>query len=288
MKITNKIHALKHTFFIPVNPKLKLERFVYSFVIFGKNNVYLVDSGVADSENTIQNYIQKNGYSINNIKALILTHSHPDHIGSAKNIKEKSGCQVLAHEGEKEWIENIEKQFSDRPVPGFKSFISKSVKIDRLVKRNDHIKLEEDIALKVIHTPGHSKGSISLLIENKGVLICADCLLLPGNLPIYEDAVEAIHSINKLKEIKNIKWLLSSWDDPSSGNQISINFNQSLSYFKAIHKSIVDIEKAEELSPIDLYKQVIEKMGLPSVAINPLVAKSFQSNIVNLDNPVLK
>ncbi|MEA3369373.1 MAG: BrnT family toxin, partial [Candidatus Ratteibacteria bacterium] len=82
---------------------------------------------------------------------------HPDHIGSARNIKEKSNCEVLAHEGEKEWIENIEKQCSDRPVPGFKSFVNKSVKIDKLIKDNDLIELEAGISIKIIHTPGHSK-----------------------------------------------------------------------------------------------------------------------------------
>ena len=64
MKITEKIHALKHTFFIPVNPQLKIERFVYSFVIFGKENVYLIDSGVANSEKAILDYVEENGYSI--------------------------------------------------------------------------------------------------------------------------------------------------------------------------------------------------------------------------------
>ncbi|MEA3489859.1 MAG: MBL fold metallo-hydrolase, partial [Candidatus Omnitrophota bacterium] len=133
MKITEQIHALKHTFFIPVHPELKIERFVYSFVVFGNENVYLIDSGIADSKDKILNYVEKNGYSKNNITTLILTHSHPDHIGSARSIKDITECQVLAHEGEKGWIEDVDKQFSDRPVPGFKSFVNKSVKINRFL-----------------------------------------------------------------------------------------------------------------------------------------------------------
>lgn len=288
MKITEKIHALKHRFFIPVNTELKLERFVYSFVIFGQRNVYLIDSGVQDSESAILNYIEGNGYSIRDIRTLILTHSHPDHIGSAASIKEKSDCEILAHEGEKEWMENIEKQFSDRPVPGFTSLVSKSVQVDKCVKDNDLIELEGSLSIKFIHTPGHSKGSLSLLIENEGALICADCLLLPGALPIYEDALDTLQSINKLKEIKNVKWLLSSWDDPSSSDHIALKFSQSIGYIKAIHKHISGIENAKGYPPLELCKKVIEKMKLPPVAINPLVARAFQSNIRNMDNALLK
>ena len=288
MKITERIHALKHTFFIPLSPEQKLERFVYSFVIFGKKNVCLIDTGVADSENTIIDYIKQNGHSISDIKTLILTHSHPDHIGSARNIKEKSNCEVLAHEGEKDWIENVGKQFSDRPVPGFKSFVSKSVKIDKLIEDNDLIELEEGLSIKVIHTPGHSKGSLSLLIENEKILICADCLLLPGNLPIYENVIAAVNSINKLKKIENIQWLLSSWDNPVKGIEIKTKMSQSIAYFKAIHKYIARIEKVKELAPLDLCKKIIGDMGLPSVAVNPLVAMAFQSNVANLNNAILK
>jgi len=55
MKITEKVHAIKHSFSIPASPELKLERFVFSFVLFGQERVYLVDSGVADSAKTILN-----------------------------------------------------------------------------------------------------------------------------------------------------------------------------------------------------------------------------------------
>lgn len=286
MKITEKIHALKHTFFIPINPELKLERFVYSFVVFGKEKVYLVDSGIANSENAILNYIEENGYSISNIEILILTHSHPDHMGSAKNIKEKSGCQVLAHEGEKAWIENIEKQFSDRPVPGFKFFVSESVKIEKLIKDNDLIELEEGRSIKVIHTPGHSTSSISLLFENEGVLICADCLLLPGNLPIYEDVVTAVASIKRLQQIKDVHFLLSSWDEPAIDSDVMTKMNQSINYFKIIHKTISGIDDVKTLDPMSLCEQVINEMRLPPVAVNPLVAKSFQSNVKVLDKNI--
>lgn len=287
MKITEKIHALKHTFFIPVNPTMKLERFVYSFIIFGKNNAYLIDSGVSTSENEILKCVVDNGYSINDIKALILTHSHPDHIGSAKSIKEKSSCEVLAHEGEREWIENVDKQFAERPVPGFSNFVKDSVKIDRFLKDSEKIELEDGLIIEVIHTPGHSCGSISLFVKNEYALICGDSLLLPGSLPIYDNASQAVISILKLKKIEGVNTLLSSWSEVVTDEGVTAKMDKSIGYFKALHKIITGIPNANNLQPMDLCKQVIEKMGLPPVAVNPLVAKSFQSNICNKDNSVL-
>ncbi len=279
IQISENIHALKHIFNIPVSPEINLERFVYSFVIFGKEYIYLIDSGVSSSGDSILTYIIDYGREAKKIKTLILTHSHPDHIGSAKYIKDISGCKILAHKNEKEWIENTEKQFSDRPVPGFKSLVIGSVKIDNLLSDNELIELDENIKIKVIHTPGHSKGSVSLFIEDEGILFCGDCILLSGELPIYENFENTISSINKLKELKNIKVLLSSWDKPVFDTNIQKKMDQSTDYLFSIHKTIKDIEKAENYSPIDLCKMVVGKLNLSPAAINPLVAKSFQSNL---------
>ena len=109
MKITENIHALKHHFQIPVSPELKVDRFVYSYIVFGKKGLYLVDAGVAVSSSAIFDYIIQNGRSIEEIKVLVLTHAHPDHIGSAQQISEKSGCDILAHPEEREWIEDVQK-----------------------------------------------------------------------------------------------------------------------------------------------------------------------------------
>ncbi len=284
MQITERIRALKHTFIIPVSPEINIERFVYSFIIFGEKNIYLIDSGVASSGNSILEYVLKEGAKIEIIKVLILTHSHPDHIGSAKRIKDLSNCEILANENEKEWIEDIDKQFKDRPVPGFKNLVIASVHIDRFLNNNDIIELEKDLKLKVIHTPGHSKGSISLFDEGRGILFCGDSILLPGELPIYENFEDTISSIKKLKQIKGIKILLSSWDEPVYGTNILEKMEQSINYLLEIHATIKKISNANEYQPLDLCKIVVEKMGLPSAAINPLVAKSFQSNVKVLNS----
>jgi len=278
MKITETFHALKHHFQIPVSPEIKVERFVYSYIVFGKEGVYLVDSGVMASEKTIYDYISGRGRSPAEIKALLLTHSHPDHVGSVKPIKEKSGCRLLAHAGEKDWIEDVHKQYSERPVPGFHALVAGSARVDQVVADGDRIELEKNITLKVIYTPGHSNGSISLLFEEDGVLVSGDCVLLPGQLPIYDHVLEGAASVRKLQQLSNVKVLLSAWDEPRQGAAVREKMEQSIGYLEKIHQTIHAIKDVRKLDRMELCRQVVDTLGLPAGAVNPLVIRSLFLN----------
>ena len=117
---TKNIHTLKIPFQIPLNEGKKIDRFVNLFIIEGKY-LHLIDTGVKDAESIIWQYIKSIGRSINEVKNIFLTHAHPDHIGAVQVIKKATGCTVAAHLGEKSWIEDIEQQHRDRPIPNFHS-----------------------------------------------------------------------------------------------------------------------------------------------------------------------
>src|SRR5512137_779298 len=118
MQITPSIHALRHPFKIPVAPGIAIDRFVYSYILAGET-ITLIDTGVAGCENCIFDYIRSIGRDPEEITLIILTHSHPDHIGAAKAIRDATGCSVMAHSSERVWIEDVDRQNRERPVPGF-------------------------------------------------------------------------------------------------------------------------------------------------------------------------
>lgn len=60
MQITKQIHAIKIPFQIAIGPGIKVDRFVYVYLIYGKK-IYLIDTGVATSEKMIFDYIRKTG-----------------------------------------------------------------------------------------------------------------------------------------------------------------------------------------------------------------------------------
>jgi glyoxylase-like metal-dependent hydrolase (beta-lactamase superfamily II) len=281
MQITKQVHAIKIPFQVKTDLGV-LERFVYSYLIIEKQ-ICLIDSGVVSSENVIFDYMGKIGLKPDDISLLILTHSHPDHIGSVKSIKEKSGCKVAAHSGEKSWIEDIDLQAKERSVPNFHSLVEGSVNVDEILKDGDILDLGENLTVKIIHTPGHSEGSISLLMEENGVLITGDVIPIKGDLPIYDDFRASIQSIEKLREIEGINILLASWDDPKEGDEAYKVMDEGLNYLKQIHKSVGNIaDDNQNLDSLEFCKLVLKDLGIPEMAANPIVARSFQENLKTL------
>jgi hydroxyacylglutathione hydrolase len=134
---------------VQIAPDKSLPRFVNSLIILG-DSITIIDCGVKNSYKLIYDYIEKNNRKISDIKTLILSHSHPDHIGSAQKIKTDTGCNVIAHFFEKDWIENIDLQYKLRPVPGFYNLVDKSVKVDTLLVGVDDLKLDKDINISTI------------------------------------------------------------------------------------------------------------------------------------------
>jgi len=129
MQITHSVHALRLPFTVPVAPGVSLERFVNIFMIYGET-ITLIDTGVAGCEKPIFEYIRSTGRDPSEISLIVQTHSHPDHIGATKAIRAATGCSIAAHPAERAWIENVELQNSERPVPGFSVLVGGSVPMD--------------------------------------------------------------------------------------------------------------------------------------------------------------
>ena len=278
MKINDQIHLIKYPFEIPVAPDKKITRFVNIFAILGKN-IHLIDTGVADSFSVIEAYLTNQGRDSKEVASILLTHSHPDHIGSAKKFKEISGCKVYAHPAEKHWIEDVDLQFSQRPVPGFQKMVGGSVKVDQEITDNSFIHLEDDLKLRCIHTPGHSAGSVCFYFENEKILISGDAILLPGEIPIFENVNDYLNSLEKIRKLKP-QQILSAWDEPRKANEIKELLQKSESYILHIQKTAKQVaKKSGDTSSMEFCKQVVSDLGLPEIIVNPLLLKSFQACI---------
>ncbi|KQC16139.1 MAG: MBL fold metallo-hydrolase [Methanosaeta sp. SDB] len=281
-EITDHIHALKIPFKIRDPSGFTVSRFVYIYIIYGEE-ICLVDGGVVSSERTIVDHLRETGRRPEEISRLILTHGHPDHIGAAKAIKGISGCSVASHSADKDWIEDIDQQERERPVPGFKDLVASSVRIDEILQDGDVLDLGDGLKLEVLHTPGHSPGSISLWMPQEGVLFSADAIPLDGAMPIYDDIVASVRSIQRLKAIEEIKVLLSAWDDPRFGEDAYRIMDEGLDYLQRIHGAVIKSAVASSQDPMELCRRTIRELGLPEMMTNPLTARSFQSSLKILD-----
>ena len=173
------------------------------------NGFTLIDTGYKNSSDKIFDAISKAGKNPNDIKQVILTHAHPDHSGSAAELKKRLNIPVLAHEEDAKIIEQgIGGRMPFVLSPGivnwmvFNLLIKNSdpsiekLPIDKKLQHNDVLPIAGGV--QVIHTPGHSAGHIVLLVKNEGVLISGDlCANVMGLdlSTVYEDRQLGVQSI---------------------------------------------------------------------------------------------
>jgi glyoxylase-like metal-dependent hydrolase (beta-lactamase superfamily II) len=286
MQITELIHALKIPFQVIEPSGRRITRFVYVYLILGKR-IILIDSGVASSEMMILDYLKKKGRRPEEISQLILTHSHPDHIGAARAVQRVSGCSIAAHAAERSWIEDVDLQSRQRPVPGFRSLVGGSVHVDHVLQDGDVLENCDGLCLQVLHTPGHSPGSISLWLAAELALFTADAIPIPGDLPIFQDIQASARSVMHLMSFENLRLLLSAWDDPRRDGDALNAMDDGQDYLQRIHDAVRSVAEREADSvrsdPMLLCRLALTELGLPEAMANPLAAGSFASALKHLD-----
>ena len=280
MQISPHIHALRLPFKIPVAPGITLDRFVNAFLIYGKA-ITLIDTGVAGCEREIFDYIRSTGRDPSEISLIVQTHAHPDHIGATQAIQKATGCAVAIHAAEGPWIEDVALQNRERPVPGFDVLVGGSATVNRVLEDGDVLDLDGDhiLDLIVFHTPGHSPGSVSLLLRYGGALFSGDAVPVPGDLPVYDDVEQSVQSIRRLNNLDGVAVLLSSWDEPRAGICACQRMNEALAYLQKVHDAVIESAGTDTPDPMDLCRRTAKVLGLPPQAVTPLLARTFAANM---------
>ncbi len=280
MHISPHVHVLRLPFRIPVAPGIAIDRFVNVFLIYGKA-ITLIDTGVAGCEREIFNYIRATGRDPSEISLIVQTHAHPDHIGATQAVQKATGCEVAIHAAERIWIEDVTLQEKERPVPGFFMLVGGPATVGRVLEDGDVLDLDGDhlLDLVVFHTPGHSPGSVSLLLKREGILFSGDAVPVPGDLPVYDDVLASVRSIKRLDTLDGVSVLLSSWDEPREGICAYQRMNEALAYLQTIHDAVIAAAGTGTPDPLDLCRRTAKVLGLPPQAVTPLLARTFAANL---------
>lgn len=282
MKLTDKIHLLQIDFEITLSPDKKIPRFVNVLLIFGAR-ITLIDTGVKGSEKIIFEYIKEQGRDSSEIDTIILSHSHPDHIGSAAKIKELTNCKVLSHALEKDWIENIDLQNKQRPVPGFYTLVDEPVKVDEFVSDNQKLLIDSEITIKTIQSSGHSAGSLNVLFEEDQFLFTADSIPLKNDIPNYDNYPDLMDSLGVIKNNTDYKVLLTSWTPPLTDKEEIVKLiREGEEYMKHIDSVVKACYTEKNSTTLDECKTAVNKLGLPPFLVNPIVDNAFKSHLRNI------
>ena len=109
------------------------------------------------------------------IKLIILTHGHIDHVGALKAVKEASGAEMAIHVDDAKSLRGLRGFLQSVLVPGLSYPVPPPP--ERLLQDGDSLDVS-DLCFKVLHTPGHTPGGICLLGE--GVVFSGDTLFNYG------------------------------------------------------------------------------------------------------------
>ncbi len=180
--------------------------FVSAFLLKGEKTV-LVDAGVPGQIKRVLKGLAMANTQPDEIDLLLLTHGHFDHTGLAREIVELSGAQTAIHFREKDWLET---GFSPMP-PGATRWGKFLISLMKLAPKMSvpaipvDIALEDEglsleafgIAAQVVYTPGHTMGSMSVLLENGDAIIgdlamSAKYMRLSPGIPIFAENLSLI------------------------------------------------------------------------------------------------
>jgi glyoxylase-like metal-dependent hydrolase (beta-lactamase superfamily II) len=200
-----------------------------------ESNMYLIDKQILVDTGTglffpqiKENFINL-GIDPKKIELIVNTHCHFDHVGGNKSFRDLCDAEIAIHKNDAYALENGDNDLTLATIFGKKM---KTVTVDRKLKEKDKIKTT-NFCFEVIHTPGHTPGSICLYESRKKILISGDTLFSDGigrsDLP-GGDADTLRESLKKLSKLK-ITYLLPGHGMPKIGG-IDFLLKQILARFK--------------------------------------------------------
>jgi glyoxylase-like metal-dependent hydrolase (beta-lactamase superfamily II) len=141
------------------------------------DEITLIDTGLPGNTGKIINYLENNiGASKKDLGRIILTHHHFDHTGSLFKLQEKTNAEVMIHEDDEVYLSGQKKPqspFFMRIVTSIMASLYGSQPVTPDVTLTDGVPIG---SYKVIHTPGHTPGSICLYQPKTKVLFVGDVL----------------------------------------------------------------------------------------------------------------
>jgi len=180
------------------------------FLLEGDNGHTLIDTGVPGSADKVLAAIRKGGKNPEDIRHIVLTHWHPDHAGSAAELRQRLGARVYAHAADSDILAQGGGPRPRYLTPGLVNWLAFRLFINGMSPHIPPVAVDEQVTdgqvlplgpgMQVVHTPGHSAGHMALLLTSEGVLVAGDLCANAAGLDysiVYEDLAEGRQSILK-------------------------------------------------------------------------------------------
>lgn len=180
--------------------------FVHAHLVVVDDGVVLVDTGLPNRSARIERALHEARKTIGDIRTILLTHWHTDHTGNAADLRRRSGARIVAHEIDAAAIAGAQplRLNALQRLSGRLTGISEPVPVDEALRQDGPFSLP---GFTAIHTPGHTAGHVSFLLDRGGgVLFTGDAAgggrrrVRPTPRVMTADAAAARASLVRLAE----------------------------------------------------------------------------------------
>lgn len=163
---------------------------VWAYVLRDDDGLVLIDAGIHGRLSLLRSFLDSNGGQLTDVTRIVLTHFHSDHMGTAAELRELTGAQIIAHAADASVIRGLEpvpdpdlsdaeKQIFEQMTGGMPD--APPCAIDREVSDGDAI--DEASCAIVVHVPGHTDGSIAVHLPERGIIFTGDAAAAIGDRP---------------------------------------------------------------------------------------------------------
>lgn len=213
---------------------------VNSYLIVDGDDLTIIDAGLPRYWHLLTNELDAIGKTLDSVRALILTHGDTDHIGFAARLHREKGIAAYIHTAD---VERAHLKVKKRatgwgpvkigPLAGFLWYSARQGGLrippaKHLQTVNDGDVLDVPGAPRIIHTPGHTPGSVSVHVRALDALLVGDAMTTrnvltgvtgPKSAPFTLEPAEALQSLDRLERV-DATWVLPghgpAWDGGAS------------------------------------------------------------------------
>ncbi len=222
----------------------------------------LIDTGVSDTPTQyIGPALEACGRTLADVDLILNTHGHHDHAGGNAELVAASQAPVWIHEADARVAEDLDYQFEmyfanrdrltgrpdrlARSRAALQVTAGASTPVGRTLTDGDVIDLGKGIRLRVIHVPGHTRGSVCYYWESEGMVFSGDAVMgqgsRPGGFPLIYFPAEYLESIQRLVDMDIAILALGHHYRTLSAPPDSIHFGEGVGTYLVASRTIAEI-----------------------------------------------
>jgi len=246
-------------FTVDVSPKPDVNCDIAAYVIDNGNYLTLIETGPSNGLNRLLNWLESKGYSVDDIKYVLVTHIHLDHAGAAGHlIQQNQNIKIFVHPRGYKHLANPSKLWNaSLDTIGYVAKIYGEplpVPPENLIVPEDGYLLDiGNEAIRIIYTPGHASHHMSLFLERFKILFTGDSAglyhyntLIPTT-PKPHNVEKSLNSLRKMMDLHPSKLAFTHYG-------IADNAIEKLEKYRIIYEKWVKIVEEGYKNGLDLDK----------------------------------